>query len=67
MQFDEVAIAKDQQSWFMFLYSDSNYIAGDIKVQPDNDDIPVPDKPVPEPTTLALLGFGTILSLRRRK
>ncbi|MHC4287947.1 MAG: PEP-CTERM sorting domain-containing protein [Planctomycetota bacterium] len=22
---------------------------------------------VPEPTTLALLGFGTVLSLRRRK
>ena len=63
-QFENVAISQGEQSWYLFLYSDYDWIAGDIAVQ-RNDDIPVPE--VPEPTTLALLSFGTVLSLRRRK
>ena len=59
------AIAQGEQSWFLFLYSDSDWIAGDIEVQRANDDIPVPE--VPEPATLALLACGTMLSLKRRK
>ncbi|MHC4835196.1 MAG: PEP-CTERM sorting domain-containing protein [Planctomycetota bacterium] len=49
----------------MFLYSDYDWIKGDIEVQRVNDDIPVPE--VPEPATLALLACGTMLSLKRRK
>jgi hypothetical protein len=54
-----------EQSWFLFLYSDYDWIKGDIEVQRVNDDIPVPE--VPEPATLALLACGTMLSLKRRK
>ena len=61
----EGAIIQGERSWFLFLYSDSDWIAGDVEFQRANDEIPVPE--VPEPTTLALLGFGTVLSLRRRK
>ena len=59
------AIAHGEQSWFLFLYSDYDWIAGDIEVQRTNDDIPIPE--VPEPATLALLICGTVLSLKRKK
>jgi len=65
-QFDEGTLVQGQKSWFLFLYSDYDWIKGDIQVQPlADDDIPVPN--VPEPATLALLACGTFLSLKRRK
>ena len=65
-QFDEGTLVQGEQSWFLFLYSDYDWIKGDIQVQAlANDDIPVPE--VPEPATLVLLGCGAILSLKRRK
>lgn len=64
-EFEGGSIVQSEQSWFLFLYSDYDWIKGDIEIRPSaNDDIPVPE--VPEPTTLALLFGGTLLSLRRR-
>jgi len=64
-EFEGGTMIQGEQSWFLFLYSDYDWIAGDIEVQPVSSDIPIPG--VPEPTTLALLACGTILSLRRKK
>ena len=61
----EGAIVKGERSWFLFLYSDHDWIPGGIEFQPSNDDIPIPE--VPEPATLALLACGAVLSLRRKK
>jgi hypothetical protein len=65
-EFENGTMVQGEQSWFLFLYSNNGPALGDFEVRAqDNDDISVPG--VPEPTTLALLGFGTVLSLRRRK
>lgn len=65
-QFDEGTLVQGEQSWFLFLYSNYDWIKGDIQIQPlSNDDIPIPG--VPEPATLVLLGCGAVLSLIRRK
>jgi len=65
-QFDVGTLVQGTRSWFLFLYSDYDWIKGDIEVQPlADDEIPIPG--VPEPTTLALLACGTVLSLKRRK
>ena len=68
-EFEDGAIAQGEQSWFLFLYSDYDWIAGDMEVRPSaNDDIPVPDDgEIPEPATLILLGGGALLCLKRKK
>lgn len=64
--FENLTIAQNEKSWFLFLYSDSDWIAGDIEVQlQSDDDIPVPN--VPEPATLVFLAGGVLLTFRRRK
>lgn len=64
-EFEGGTMVQGEQSWFLFLYSQYDWIIGDIEVQPMDDDIPIPG--VPEPTTMALLIGGMILSLKRRK
>jgi len=65
-EFDGGSIAQGERSWFLFLYSDYDWIKGDIQVKPlADDDIPIPG--VPEPATLVLLACGALLSLKRRK
>ena len=65
-QFDQGTLVQGDRSWFLFLYSDYDWIKGDIQIQPlTDDDIPIPG--VPEPATLALLACGALFSLKRRK
>ncbi len=66
-EFEEGTLIQGEQSWFLFLYSDYDWVAGDIEIQTAvaDDDIPVPH--APEPTTLLLLAGGALLSLRRNK
>ena len=64
-EFEDGAMVHGDKSWFLFLYSDYDWIKGGMAVQVDQDDIPVPD--IPEPATLALLAGGAVLSLRRKK
>jgi hypothetical protein len=67
-EFDQGTLVQGEQSWFLFLYSDSGPVVGDFNVQPlADDDIPVPGGDVPEPATLALLMCGSLLSLKRKK
>ena len=65
-EFEDGALIQGENSWFLLLYSDHDWIAGDYEVEAiANDDIPMPG--APEPTTLILLAGGAVLSLRRRK
>ncbi|MCI0500017.1 MAG: PEP-CTERM sorting domain-containing protein [Planctomycetales bacterium] len=64
-RFENSTLVQGNKSWFLFLYSDHDWIKGDMEVQvAANDDIPIPG--VPEPATLALLAGGAVL-LHRRK
>ena len=56
-------ISTAQHSWFLVFSSDSAPIAGSYEVHAPGD-IPVP---IPEPTTIALLGIGGLAFLRKRK
>lgn len=54
-------ISTAQHSWFLVFSSDSAPIAGSYEVQAPG------DFPIPEPTTIALLGIGGLAFLRKRK
>jgi hypothetical protein len=69
-EFGDTAIVDGEQSWFLFLYSNKDWIAGEIEVQQANDDIPIPGdggNSIPEPATLILLGLGTFSLFKTRK
>lgn len=64
-EFGNAKIIQGDQSWFLFIYSNYDWIVGDIQLQAVyDDDLPVPI--VPEPATLALVLCGAVLSLKRR-
>jgi hypothetical protein len=54
-------ISTAQHSWFLVFSSDSAPVAGSYEVQAPG------DFPIPEPTTIALLGIGGLAFLRKRK
>ena len=54
-------ISTAQHSWFLVFSSDSAPVAGSYEVQAPS------DIPIPEPTTIALLGIGGLAFLRKRK
>ena len=56
-------ISTAQHSWFLVFSSGSAPVAGSYEVQTSGD-LPVP---IPEPITVALLGFGALTLLRKRK
>ena len=56
-------ISTAQHSWFLVFSSDSAPVTGSYEVQASSD-IPVP---IPEPITVALLGFGVLTLFRKRK
>lgn len=71
-EFEDGALVQGESSWFLFLYSDYDWVKGDIAVETAvyDDDVPVPDGDgngnIPEPATLLLLAGGALLSLKRK-
>lgn len=71
-QFNDATLIQGEHSWFLFIYSDYDWVAGDIQLQAMyDDDLPVPNEggnnEVPEPATLLILAGGALLALRGRK
>lgn len=75
-EFSNGVLIQGETSWFMLIFSDSDWIVGDYAVSAAaNDDIPVPGtveestngSQVPEPATLIMLLSGAVLSLKRKK
>jgi hypothetical protein len=53
-------------SWLLVFSSEADWVVGDYEIRGiENDPFPKPD--IPEPATVALLGAGGVLLLRRRR
>jgi hypothetical protein len=65
--FGTTLIAKGNHSWFLMFRSDKDWVAGtyEVKENADNSDFPVPS--IPEPATIALLSFGSLMLVKRRR
>lgn len=71
-EFNDAILIQGEKSWFLFIYSDFDWVAGGIQLQAAyDDDIPIPNdngsSNIPEPATLILLVSGAIVSLRHKK
>ena len=71
-EFNSTTLIQGEKSWFLFIYSDHDWIAGDIQLQAIyDDDVPVPindgSNEIPEPMTLALLLGGVVMCLKCKK
>ncbi|MHC4736086.1 MAG: PEP-CTERM sorting domain-containing protein [Planctomycetota bacterium] len=64
-EFEGDILATDEHSFFLVISSDYNYFTGTYQlIKSTSPDVPVPN---PEPSTIALLGFGMLAFLRRRR
>ena len=59
-------IFKTEHSWFLLFFSNSGPVPGDFEVRASEGAGELPT-PVPEPTTIALLGLGSALALISRR
>ena len=71
-EFNNTTLIQGEKSWFLFIYSDYDWVAGGIQLEAVyDDDIPVPiddgSDNIPEPMTLVLLLGGAALSLKFKK
>ena len=63
---DPNALTAGEHSWFLAFSSDFEPIVGTYEVRAPEGGTPVPPQ-VPEPSVVALLGFGSVMLFRRRR
>ena len=64
-EFDTDALSNGEHSYFLFITSDHDYKAGTYSFEASQDEtVPTPN---PEPCTLALLGLGSVLLLKKQR
>lgn len=54
-----------ENSWFLVLSSDTDWVRGSFEIKPAEPWVPVPE--IPEPCTIALFGLGSLMMLIKRK
>ena len=54
-----------EHSWFLMFSTDSAPVVGDYEISPEEGNFPAPE--IPEPSVIALLGFGSAMLFARRR